>query len=137
MKEGQNIWPAGIKRTRQRESVLSVLENTDKPLSAADICSRMEKSGDAAWMSTVYRILELFVKKDVVIKTNVMNHEMAVYELNRFQHKHYAVCLNCRKIIAMDNCPMERFIPKLEDEDFQVMGHNLEVLGLCSDCKTT
>lgn len=137
MNEKQNTWPAGIKKTRQRESVLLVLEHADKPLSAADISSQMEKGGDAAWMSTVYRVLELFVKKGVVIKTNVMNNEMAVYELNRFKHKHYAVCMNCRKIIAMDNCPMEKFVPKLEDEDFQVMGHNLEVFGFCKDCKPT
>lgn len=134
MKKKQNSWPAGIKRTRQRESVLSVLENSDRPLSAADIGSKMEKSGDAAWMSTVYRILELFVKKGVVIKVNVMNSEMAVYEINHFKHKHYAVCMNCRKIIAMDNCPMEKFIPKLEDKDFRVMGHNLEIFGFCKDC---
>ncbi|MHB8061313.1 MAG: transcriptional repressor [Ruminiclostridium sp.] len=48
----------------------------------------------------MYRVLELFVKKGVVIKTNVMNNEMAVYELNRFKHKHYAVRMNCHKIIA-------------------------------------
>lgn len=132
----QNIWPAGIKRTRQRESVLSVLENSDKPLSAAEICSKIEKSGDMVWMSTVYRILELFVKKSVVIKINVMNNEMAVYELNRFNHKHYAVCINCSKIITMDNCPMEGFIPSLEDKDFQVLGHNLEIFGFCKDCKS-
>ncbi|MPW26729.1 transcriptional repressor [Alkalibaculum sp. M08DMB] len=134
VKEEQNIWSAGIKRTRQRESVLSVLENTDKPLSAADICSRMEKSGDTAWMSTVYRILEIFVKKGIIIKTNVINNEMAVYERNRSKHKHYAVCINCRKIIPMDNCPMEKFIPKIEDKDFHIMGHNLEVFGFCKDC---
>ncbi|KPU43861.1 zinc-specific metallo-regulatory protein [Oxobacter pfennigii] len=134
MKGKQDGWPAGIKRTRQRESVLSVLENSDKPLSAMDICSKIEKSGDGAWMSTVYRILELFVKRGLIIKTNVMNSEMAVYENNHFKHKHYAVCVNCRKIIAMDNCPMEKFIPKLEDEDFHVIGHNLEVFGFCKDC---
>ncbi|MFT3983091.1 MAG: transcriptional repressor [Lachnospiraceae bacterium] len=137
MKEKQNIWPAGIKKTRQRESVLSVLENSDKPLSAVNICSQIEKSGGAAWMSTVYRVLELFVEKGIAIKINVMNSEMAMYELNRFKHKHYAVCVNCRKIIAMDNCPMEKFIPKLEDENFQVLGHNLEIFGLCKDCRST
>ena len=135
MNEIQNNWPAGIKRTKQRENVLQILESSDKPLSAADICSRMEKSGDGAWMSTVYRILELFVKRGIVIKTNMMNNEMAVYELNRFKHKHYAVCISCHKIITMDNCPMEKFIPKLEDGNFYVMGHNLEIFGLCKDCK--
>jgi len=97
----------------------------------------MEKGGCAAWLSTVYRILELFVKKGVAIKTNVMNNEMAVYELNRFKHKHYAVCLNCHKIIVMDNCPMDTFIPQLEEKGFHIMGHNLEVFGLCKDCSPT
>ncbi len=134
MKEIQKNWPAGIKRTRQRESILAVLEHSDTPLSASDICAGMEKAGDTAWLSTVYRVLELFVKKGMVIKTNVLNHEMAVYELNRFKHKHYAVCMNCHKIIAMDNCPMAEFIPELEDDDFHVMGHNLEIFGFCKDC---
>ncbi|BAK98661.1 putative Fur family transcriptional regulator [Oscillibacter valericigenes Sjm18-20] len=134
MEKEQNRWPEGIKRTKQRESVLSILEHSDTPLSALDICSKMEKSGDTSWMSTVYRVLDFFEKKGVVIKTRVMNNEMAVYELNRFKHKHYAVCMNCHKIIAMDNCPMEKFIPELEEDDFHVMGHNLEVFGLCKDC---
>ncbi len=138
MKEIQNNWPAGVKRTRQRENVLLILENSEKPLSAAEICSKMDSDNqNAAWMSTVYRILEIFVNKGLVIKTNMMNNEMAVYELNRFKHKHYAVCMNCHKIITMDNCPMEKFIPKLEDEEFHVMGHNLEIFGLCKDCAGT
>jgi Fur family ferric uptake transcriptional regulator len=129
-------WPEGIKRTKPRVRVLTILENSEKPLSATDICARMDNSGDTAWMSTVYRVLELFVKKGAVLKINVMNNEMAVYELNRFKHKHYAVCMNCHKIVMMDNCPMEKFIPKLEDNDFHVMGHNLEVFGFCKDCNT-
>lgn len=75
-----------------------------------------------------------FRKKGVAIKTKVMNSDMAVYELNRFEHKHYAVCMNCHKIIPMDNCPMEKFIPELEEDDFHIMGHNLEVFGYCKDC---
>lgn len=138
MKEVQkNKWPAGIKKTKQRKNVLAVLESSEKPLSASEICSKMEKNGDAVWLSTVYRVLELFVEKGMVIKTNMMNNEMALYELNRFKHKHYAICMHCHKILAMDNCPMEKFIPELEDdEDFQVMGHNLEVYGLCKDCSS-
>lgn len=114
--------------------MLTVLEGSKKPLSASDICSKIENGGDNVWLSTIYRILEVFVKKGVVIKTNMMNNEMAIYELNRFRHKHYAVCINCHKIVTMDNCPMEKFIPKLEDDEFHVMGHNLEVYGLCQDC---
>lgn len=132
--EKRNNWPAGIKKTKPRESVLSVLEHSEIPLSAADICQKMERSGDAAWLSTVYRILGLFVKKGIVIKTNVMNNEMCVYELNHFPHKHYAICMTCHKIITMDNCPMEHFTPTIEDDNFHVLGHNFEVFGVCKDC---
>ena len=116
--------------------MLSVLEHAEKPLSAMEICSEIEKGGESAWLSTVYRILELFVKKGMVVKIAVMNNEMALYELNRFQHKHYAVCLSCHKIISMDNCPMERFVPKIRDDDFHVVGHNIVVYGYCKDCSS-
>ncbi|NYB75812.1 transcriptional repressor [Sedimentibacter hydroxybenzoicus DSM 7310] len=124
----------GIKKTKTREAVLSVLEHAEKPLSAMDICMEIEKTGENIWLSTVYRILELFIKKDIVNKISVMNNEMAVYELNRFIHKHYAVCMDCHKIIPMNNCPMEKFVPKIEDNEFHVIGHNVEVYGICRDC---
>lgn len=127
-------WPAGIKKTRQRENVMAILESAKMPLSATDICSRMEEYDDAVWLSTVYRVLELFVQKGIVIKTSTLNSEMAVYELNRSKHKHYAVCMSCHKMIEMDNCPLEKFVPKLEEENFQVLGHNLEIFGYCKDC---
>ncbi len=103
-------------------------------MSAMDICAQIEKGGGAAWLSTVYRALELFVDKGMVIKTSVLNNEMAVYELNRSNHKHYAVCMTCHKMIPMEKCPIETFIPNLDEKDFQVVGHNLEVFGYCKDC---
>lgn len=136
MKELSNNWPSGMKRTKPREIVFSVLEHAEKPLSAAEISSKIEKSGESVWLSTIYRILELFVKKGVVVKIAIMNNEMAHYELNRFQHKHYAVCLGCHKIISMDNCPMEKFIPKIEDDNFHVIGHNIELYGYCGKCSS-
>jgi Fe2+ or Zn2+ uptake regulation protein len=134
LKETHSAWPAGIKRTKQRESVLSVLENASAPLSAMDIYERIEKGDGAVWLSTVYRILELFVDRGVVIKTTVMDNDMAFYELNRNKHMHYAVCVDCHKIVAINNCPMAEFQPKLADNDFRVLGHKVEMYGYCKDC---
>ena len=134
MKEQSREWPAGLKRTQSRACVLSVLEKAQKPMSALEICSEIEKSGKSAWLSTVYRILELFEKKGMLVKMAILGSETALYELNRFEHKHYAVCLACHKIIAMDNCPMERILPSIQDAGFRVLGHNLEIYGYCNDC---
>ncbi|MEL7610788.1 MAG: Fur family transcriptional regulator [Bacillota bacterium] len=135
MKRTQTPWPSGIKKTRPRACVLGVLENASAPLSASQIVSQIEKSGDAIWLSTVYRILDLFVKQGIVVRLAVMNSDMAVYELNRFEHKHYAVCMGCRKIVPMDNCPLEAFVPQLDESGFHVLGHHLEIYGYCRDCE--
>jgi Fur family ferric uptake transcriptional regulator len=128
------VMPEGIRRTRQRERVLSVLEDAREPLSAAEICSRASGGGFTVWISTVYRILEIFVKEGVVSKIAVMNGDTALYELAGARHRHYAVCVGCRRIISMSNCPMEQFLPLIDDSDFRVTGHNLEIYGYCGQC---
>lgn len=135
LSKAQTPWPAGVKRTRQREGVLAVLEREKRPMSAAEICASLEENGEKAWLSTVYRILELFVEKDIAVKTTVMNSDTAFYELNRHQHRHYAVCIGCHKMIGMHNCPLIEFTPELDEQGFRVLGHNLEVFGVCEACR--
>ncbi|NLH00991.1 MAG: transcriptional repressor [Clostridiales bacterium] len=128
-------WPDGMKKTKQRLCVYSVLENAPYPLSAMDIFRQIDGSDSSLWLSTVYRILELFVNEGLAIKTTVTGSNTALYELNRSTHRHYAVCLNCRKVIEMINCPMEKFVPKLSDDEFHVLGHKVEMYGYCRDCE--
>ncbi len=126
-------FPAGIKKTKQRECVLAVLGRAGSPLSAMEICA--QASGACPiWLSTVYRILELFVKEGVAVKTALPDGETALYGLGRSRHRHYAVCLNCRKIMEMENCPLEKFEPEFTDAGFRVLGHKLEMYGYCRDC---
>ncbi len=129
-----SLWPAGIKKTKQRESVLDILEHADVPLTAMDIYAQVEKGATPVWLSTIYRILELFTEKGVVIKTAVLDGDMAYYERNRHAHHHYAVCVDCHKIVAVNNCPMADYEPKLSDDEFRILGHRVEMYGYCKDC---
>ena len=54
-------WPEGIKKTKQREAIWSVLTSTDKPITAIEIAERLG-NGSTTWMSTIYRTLELLNK---------------------------------------------------------------------------
>ena len=85
-------------------------------------------------VSTLPVLADRITTKYTATKSSVTGSDMAVYEINRFRHKHYAVCIKCRKIVTMDNCPLEAFEPKLDDESFHVTGHNLEIFGFCKDC---
>lgn len=134
MKQNKSDWPVGIKKTKPRELVLNVLKKSDTPLCALDIYSIIDEAGDQIWLSTVYRALETFVNNGIVVKTTIMDNEMAVYEMKRDDHKHYAVCIGCHKIVYIDNCPMEQFVPKMSDNGFQFLGHKVEMYGYCKDC---
>jgi Fur family ferric uptake transcriptional regulator len=127
-------WPSGIKKTKQREAVLEILAHAAAPLSAQDIGMQLEKEEQAVWLSTVYRILEMFTEKGIAVRTSVPGSDMTYYELKSPTHRHYAVCVDCHKIVALDNCPMAEFEPQLSDGDFRVLGHRIEMYGYCKDC---
>ena len=126
------LWPEGVKKTRQRRCVLSVLKQAEMPLTAAELYVRIGK--DAGSLSTIYRILELFTQKGLLMKSVLLDNGAAVYELDRHDHRHYAVCMVCHKIIAVRNCPMEVFKPDMKEDDFHVLGHKLELQGICGEC---
>lgn len=129
-------YPQGIKWTRQRKAVYEVLWNAKEPLSAVQIYNLVEKAEDAAYaVSTVYRILNAFEEKNLVSKTTWMGDGIVVYELNRGEHTHYAVCLECHKRIALPICPFAHVHMEQETGDFTVTGHKLELYGYCKDCK--
>ena len=134
MKDDKTAFPAGIKRTKHRKSVYSVLEQSATPVSAPEIFSQVQGEDASVWLSTVYRILDCFVSEGLVLKTTVMDSTMAFYELNRQQHRHYAVCVNCRRVIELVNCPMEKFVPEIAESDFHILGHKVEMYGYCKDC---
>lgn len=130
-------YPSGIKWTRQRKDVYEVLNQASEPLSAVQIYSRIEKSagGGNYAVSTIYRILSAFEERGLVTSTTWMGDGTVVYELNRGDHTHYAVCLECHKRVALPDCPFAHIQPEPETGDFLVTGHKLELYGYCRDCR--
>lgn len=130
-------YPQGIKWTRQRKCVYQVLNEANEPLSAIQIYNRVEKEKEdnSYAVSTIYRILSAFEEKGLVSKTNWLGDGTVVYELNRGEHTHYAVCLECHKRIPLSNCPFAHVHLEEDTEDFTVTGHKLELYGYCRTCK--
>lgn len=128
-------FPPGIKKTRQRQAVFSVLEQAETPLSAQEIFTQAQAEDSSLWLSTVYRVLDFFLAEDLVTKTTVMDSRLALYALSPHRHRHYAVCLGCRKVVALENCPMEEFEPELAESGFRVLGHKVEMYGYCENCE--
>ena len=130
-------WPEGIKKTKQRVGIWQVLSQAQKPITAAEIATGLGEDGgsNSVWMSTIYRTLDFLVEKQLVTRTVLSNSDMALYEITPHQHRHYAVCTECHRMIPLHNCPVVSTPHDLEDTGFEVTGHNLEIYGVCSECQ--
>ena len=136
-KKEETGYPQGIKWTKQRKNVYAVLQEATEPLTAVQIYHLSEKlaEGGEYALSTIYRILAAFEEKGLVSKTTWMGDGTVVYELNRGEHTHYAVCLECHKRIALQSCPFAHIHLDQETDGFTVTGPKLELYGYCKDCR--
>lgn len=119
----------GLKCTRQRMEILTVLKNTAAPVTAEILFSKLTNLS----LSTVYRTLDKFTEAGLVSKQILGIGNEMYYELTYMKHRHYAVCLSCHRVRYLDGCPVKEIGMK----DFTVTGHRLELFGYCRDCADT
>ena len=126
----------GLKNTKSRNLVYNILEQSDLPISAEQIYLKLKGNEASINLSTVYRILDVFVIRNIALRSVMAESNMSMFELNRREHKHHIVCVGCKKIFAVEGCPFEGFEKQLHDRmDFDVTGHKLEIYGYCKNCK--
>lgn len=126
----------GIKNTKQRNLMLDILVQYELPITAEQIFLKFKELDAAINLSTVYRILDVFVCKGLVLKSNIADDNIATYEINRMEHKHHLICISCKRVFIVDGCPLKEYEEILQKKmDFDVVSHKLEIYGYCHDCK--
>lgn len=125
-----------LKNTKQRTAIQTILENSSQPVSAEEIYAKLIEQKISVSLSTIYRTLEVMVSKELAIKLIINDESKALYELNRKIHKHYLVCLDCKKILSVMCCPLEEYEERLAvDTGFLIEGHKLNIYGYCPECR--
>lgn len=126
----------GIKNTKQRNLIYDILSSTKDLITAEDIYLKLINIDTSVSLSTVYRILDIFVDKGIVLKSNMIGTDKNVFEINHLEHEHHLICLKCKKVVHIENCPLTEFEHNVEkDTNFSITGHNLELYGYCPECK--
>lgn len=125
-----------LKWTKQRKRVREILENANDPLTANQIYASLSKEEQEQYaLSTIYRILAAFEEHSLVKKSVWMGEQTITYEWNRGEHKHFAVCLDCHKRIALEHCPVALLPLGKNGGEFTITDHKLELYGYCKECK--
>lgn len=135
-KNKEYLLSKGLKNTKNRNFLFAVLENTEVPLTAEDIYLKLREKGVSINLSTVYRILDIFVSKELITRSSLSDNKKNIYELYKQENKHRLVCISCKKVQTLNKCPLEKFEKELEKEiNFDITSHKLELYGYCQECK--
>lgn len=136
MKKNESIFEkTGLKKTANREALLKVLENANRPLSPQDIFEKVKSKGiDRV---TVYRTIEAFIKSGLVKRVATGERE-AVYELNKpHDDHHHVICLSCKKVEDFTGCDADTLVAKAlkQVKNFKTVSHHsFDIYGLCTSC---
>ncbi|MFP4478627.1 MAG: Fur family transcriptional regulator [Candidatus Izemoplasmatales bacterium] len=130
------ITEAGLKKTKYRVNIISLLEKANHLLSAQDIHELLIKNKIKVNLSTVYRTLDKLTENKIINKVELEQEKQSLYEYNRDEHHHFIICKNCNKIETIYNCPLHDYEEQvMKESGFQITGHKIEFYGFCKECQ--
>ena len=120
--------------TPQRLAVLAILESRRDHPTAEWIYQEVRRQLPAISFNTVYKTLEVFCEKGLIIKVNPL-HEAARYDGDTSHHTHL-ICRRCHQITDLPWKPAGGLPFLAEDlHGFQVEHQSLTLWGLCPKCQ--
>jgi Fur family ferric uptake transcriptional regulator len=127
---------SGLKNTRCRAAILYILAQSEQPITADRLFQELSERKLTLSFSTVYRTLEALVDKDLVTKLTIMGEDKSFFEYNCMGHRHHLICLGCKKIRAIEYCPLKDYEEFLKKEtNYAISGHKLDIYGYCPECR--
>lgn len=123
---------SGLKLTPQRLAILRYLEGNKEHPSADDVYRAISKQFPMMSFATVYNTLEALKRRGQIMELNFDPFKKR-FDPNPNPH-HHVICIHCQKILDVQN----EFLlepPKIESENFEIIGNHIEFYGICSKCK--
>lgn len=123
-----------VRQTVQRKLILEILSGRDTPVTAEEIFELACRQKPGIALTTVYRNLETLLTLGILSK-NIYNDGVARFEIAA-EHRHYLICLKCKKTVPLPFCPFDRLEREISKETgFTIAAHKLEIFGYCPKCK--
>lgn len=124
----------GLKNSKQREEVLSVLYKSGTHLSPEELAHQIKMTDKNASLSSIYRILSFLEQEQFIcgLKTDRSGKR---YEIASKSHHDHIICLECGEIIEFVDDEIER----LQDEvakkyGAKLISHDMKLFVKCKNC---
>lgn len=124
----------GERITPQRVAILLAVENSGGHPDADAVYRQVCREHPHISRDTVYRTLSLMEEKKIIGSVVSVGHSKR-YDPITARH-HHLVCVRCRKIMDFSSNEFDLLEPPANlVSGFQVLRTNVQVEGLCEDCR--
>ncbi|NUS45814.1 MAG: transcriptional repressor [Mycobacteriaceae bacterium] len=124
----------GVRSTRQRNAIATLLEDIVEFRSAQELHDELRRRGEAIGLTTVYRTLQSMSDAGLIDVLRTDTGE-AVYRRCSDGHHHHLVCRDCGHTVEVEGAMVEAWAETIADEHgFRGISHTVEVFGTCSSC---
>lgn len=125
---------AGFRVTPQRQAILRVLEDSDRPLNVEEILARM--TGYRSGVPTVYRNLQQFSEQGWVESIIGADQVMRFIRCHTTKHHHHLQCDQCGRMVEVEGCAIHKALEAMAGRSgFRITRHQLQLFGLCPECQ--
>ena len=132
---------SGARLTEKRKRALTVLLDSENPISAYELIEKYEKRfGDSLTPMSAYRMLNFLVDETLAHKLHSVNKYSACEHIN-CNHAHelpqFLICDNCEKVeeVGIKKDTLIKLKGGIAKTGFKLNEQQLELHGLCDACQ--
>lgn len=86
--------------------------------------------------ASIYRALELFRELGIIQDVVIGGHRVIELSENFSSHHHHLTCINCGHTLDITDKAIEKRMNSLAEYfGFESVGHQVEISGLCANCR--
>jgi len=133
----ESIKQGGLKNSRQREEIISVLYKSNTHLTPEEITTELKRNNKSTSISSVYRILG-FLENERFVSAIEPDKTGKRYEIATKEHHDHIICLHCGKIMEFVDEEIEyRQIQVTKTYKAQLVSHDMRLFVICEKCQKT
>jgi Fe2+ or Zn2+ uptake regulation protein len=128
----------GVRLTRQRKILLSVMDSAESHLDAGAILERAQKLDPRIHRVTVYRTLDLLKRNGLIDELDLLHlrGDQHFYESHGPRDHIHVACLKCGKVREFESELYEKLKKQIEkDCGIEITMSRTEVGGYCEKCR--
>ncbi|MGB4658843.1 MAG: transcriptional repressor [Mobilitalea sp.] len=123
------------RNTKQKQIILSLLKQSDKPMSINELYAQVVLQLPKIAKSTIYRNIDSLLCQSLIDKYHLNDNEVFYrIKADSKEHKHFVICDNCKKVFDLPTCPIHELENAMEEEGFIITEHQIQISGLCKSC---